>query len=70
MGALASAAGALFKAVLGWAPMLAAFFLGSKRAEAKLERKQDKATIERLEDRNEVEDWADRATDADLDKWL
>ena len=70
MQALLGALGTLLKALTKWAPSLAAFHLGGKRVEAKVERARDKETIERLEERNRAEDWARNASDSDLDKYL
>ena len=70
MGALLGVLGKLFSAVLGWTPMIAAFFLGGSRAKAKVRAEAQEQKIEILEERNRVEDWADRASDSDLNKWL
>jgi len=70
MQALAGALGTLLKALVGWAPSLAAFVLGGKRAQAKVERAQLEDTIDRLEERERAEDWTANASDDDLDQYL
>lgn len=70
MQALLGALGKLLGAAVGWVPYIAAFVLGGKRAKSKVREQAQDDKIEILEERNRVEDWADRASDDELDKWL